>query len=119
MKRSKICCVCSRRKELSHFPKNKKYKYGVLCKCMRCCYFATIKSRFGITKETYLKILRKQKYVCAICFGKDPLNSKLCVDHDHATGVVRGLLCTRCNLMLGHLDDNKKTLKSALKYLRG
>lgn len=45
----------------------------------------------------------EQNCTCAIC--EEPLTSVPCVDHDHATGDVRGLLCTRCNTLLAGLDD--------------
>lgn len=42
-----------------------------------------------------------------------------CVDHDHKTGVVRGLLCWNCNVAIGKLDDNPDTVLNAYKYLKG
>ena len=41
----------------------------------------------------------------------------LFVDHEHSTGVVRGLLCTNCNTMLGHAKDNPDTLRAGIDYL--
>ncbi len=59
-------------------------------------------------------LLEKQKHKCAIC-GDD---KKLCIDHDHGTGKVRGLLCTDCNLSLGRFKDNIDILSKAITYLR-
>lgn len=59
--------------------------------------------------------LSKQKYKCKIC--KNKLN-KSCVDHDHITNNVRGILCPRCNLMIGQAEDSIKILTSAIKYLK-
>ena len=66
----------------------------------------------------YEQILAEQSGVCAIC-AKPPNGSRLCVDHNHETGQVRGLLCYQCNTGLGSFRDDKGLLKSALAYLRG
>jgi hypothetical protein len=60
-------------------------------------------------------MLEDQKNRCAIC-KKD--NKKLCIDHDHSTGIVRGALCTTCNSLLGMAKDNIQILKSAIEYLQ-
>jgi len=67
--------------------------------------------------EEYDAILVKQGGVCAIC-ARIPLPDKLLhVDHDHGTGVVRGLLCQQCNHAIGLLGDNPSTLRAAVQYL--
>lgn len=77
---------------------------------------------FGITPEDYYKMFYKQNGLCAIC-GK-PESAKrrgktvrLAVDHDHETNIIRGLLCTKCNLMIGYAKDNITILASAIRYL--
>ena len=85
--------------------------------------YSMLKKRYGITKETYDEMLNIQNGVCAGCgtegntvLGK--LEQKfLCVDHDHSTGKIRGLLCHSCNKALGLLQDNIETLKSLIRYL--
>lgn len=61
-------------------------------------------------------MLRHQNNVCAICGGRNS-DRDLAVDHNHITGEVRGLLCTRCNMGLGYFMDNPRLLASALVYL--
>jgi hypothetical protein len=75
-----------------------------------------LKNRYGITIEEYNNKLEFQKGACACCGGKDV--KALAVDHDHATGKVRGLLCYRCNLTLGQVKDNVNLLLSMFAYLK-
>lgn len=74
----------------------------------------------GLTPEDYYAMLAAQGGVCAICRASHPGqkdNSSWAVDHDHATGKVRGLLCHACNLGLGMLKDSPEVLTKALAYL--
>jgi 23S rRNA G2069 N7-methylase RlmK/C1962 C5-methylase RlmI len=83
-----------------------------------------LKSLFGITLDQYNQMLKEQNGVCAIC-GKEEseidkrINRKrnLSVDHNHKTNKVRGLLCGKCNKMLGLSSDNKQILINAIEYL--
>lgn len=65
-------------------------------------------------------LVAKQNGCCAIC-GIDHAarvgSGRLSIDHDHATGKVRGLLCHRCNSLLGHAKDKVETLRKAIAYL--
>ena len=73
-----------------------------------------LRKYYGLTHEQYDQLKQEQDFRCAIC-GK--LVEQLCVDHDHETGRVRGLLCRACNLILGNADDNPNILLSAIDYL--
>lgn len=76
-----------------------------------------IKRLYGLSREDYDSMLAAQGNACAIC--EKAFNGKrLFVDHDHVTGRVRGLLCCRCNFMLGYAKDNIKTLRAAIHYLK-
>lgn len=70
--------------------------------------------RYGVSEEDLLAMLEAQGGVCAICPKQ---MSKPCVDHDHATGQVRGLLCHGCNTMLGLAGDDPERLNAAIAYL--
>jgi hypothetical protein len=82
-----------------------------------------IKYRYGITEEDYEELLVKQKYSCKIC-GQKPDESQtepdkpLYVDHCHQTKAIRGLLCHKCNIALGHMNDDPEQLERAANYLR-
>lgn len=73
---------------------------------------------YGITLKEFNEILLEQDNQCAIC-GADKCASgkSFAVDHDHTTGKVRGLLCKKCNMGLGHFEDNLETIKNIMKYM--
>lgn len=73
---------------------------------------------YGITSEEYQKILDFQGGACAICQRAKGISKRLAVDHDHVTGAVRMLLCTKCNRMLGHLRDDPEAFERAAYCLR-
>lgn len=73
--------------------------------------------RFGMTPDDYMRMLDRQNGVCGIC-GRTNGQKKLCVDHCHATGRVRGLLCTKCNKGLGIFDDDVTRIVRAAEYLK-
>jgi hypothetical protein len=74
--------------------------------------------RFGITHGQFLAMLESQGGVCAICGNGNDNGRQLSIDHNHATGAVRGLLCDRCNPMLGYARDRTDVLQAAISYLR-
>lgn len=85
----------------------------------------SLNRNYGISSDDYDTMLALQGGVCAIC--KTPPSSakakpsrsgnRLVVDHNHKTGRIRGLIHRRCNLGLGHFDDDAVTLARALEYL--
>jgi len=79
---------------------------------------AKITSRYGLKLFEYQELLHKQHGVCAIC-QKGQGDRRLAVDHEHVTGKVRGLLCSRCNRSIGAFEDNQTLLLRAAAYLGG
>jgi hypothetical protein len=81
---------------------------------------AYLMRNYGITIRDYDRILAEQGGKCAICgtSQSDRKDGKLVVDHCHASGKVRGILCHKCNLMLGNANDLISTLEQAVIYLR-
>jgi hypothetical protein len=75
-----------------------------------------LKRKFGLTPEDYDRMLADQHGGCAVC-GDPPAKTALHVDHHHETGVVRGLLCFRCNAAIGNLRDDPLIIASALAYV--
>lgn len=80
---------------------------------------AHLKRNFNLTLDEYNSMLDSQNGKCMICGGTEMNNKNkvLCVDHDHKTGKIRGLLCGLCNSGLGKFRDNKQFLENAIKYL--
>ena len=77
-----------------------------------------LKHEFGITVEQYNEMFAKQTGLCAIC-GLGPKSGTLVVDHNHGTGLIRGLLCHKCNVGMGHFNDDASLLGRAINYLYG
>ena len=82
-----------------------------------------IKQKYGITVDLYQDMFQKQNGVCAIC-GQEETHlyrnkqiGYLAIDHDHATGKVRQLLCFDCNTGLGRFNDDPELLRKAAEYV--
>lgn len=136
---TKQCLECGAVRNIAEFPKNKRYKYGVIGHCWPCHYDRhnaaskkyrdtengrrravswDLKTKYGITIEQYEAMLESQGGVCAVCSKPDPGGQRLGVDHCHATGQLRALLCTLCNRGIGHFLDDPSRLEQAAAYLR-
>lgn len=73
-----------------------------------------LKNKYGLTLDQYRTGCQLQENKCSICRKEC---DSLCVDHNHETDVVRGLLCSTCNLMLGYAHDDPEILRRAIDYL--
>lgn len=76
-----------------------------------------LKSQFGLTPEAWSSMLASQSGVCDICKTVPTGNKRFSVDHDHKTGVVRGLLCSTCNTALGLLKESIPSAESLIRYI--
>lgn len=75
--------------------------------------------RYGITAQFYNELFINQEGCCAICgIHQSELLYTLCIDHDHITRMVRGLLCLKCNSGIGKFQDNTELLGKAIEYLK-
>lgn len=132
-----VCKGCRVEKHVSEFPKDKSDYLGIGSLCFPCNrahakswrlrniekFKTTNKNahllrKYGLTRETFDALLSSQGYRCAICRTSLEAYRHTCVDHNHKTGAVRGILCRPCNSGIGQLRDNPKILRAALKYLR-
>jgi hypothetical protein len=78
----------------------------------------TLRTKYNITWAQYRELLEAQGRECAICKTKTP-GGRGCfpVDHDHATGKIRGLLCNSCNISIGAMGENPARLRAAADYI--
>jgi hypothetical protein len=128
----KKCTKCGKLKSTSEFYKRGDRKNCLRPECKNCHKKAMkkynkknyilfhergIAKRYNLTLEQYADLKNEYNNKCAIC-GKTCKNKRLCVDHDHKTGKIRGMLCHLCNRGLGHFQDNPELLDKAINYLK-
>jgi hypothetical protein len=82
-----------------------------------------LRKRYGIDADTYERMFTEQNGLCALCGRPGSLRSdgrveRLCVDHSHATGQVRRLLCRACNFLVGRVETQPELHAKAVEYLR-
>jgi hypothetical protein len=116
----KKCSSCKQWLVHSLFGQGTRNSSGISSKCLRCDRDTYLQNNYGVTLESYEKMLLSQGGGCAICGETKPTRKNstvFCVDHDHVTGEIRGLLCGNCNSMLGHAKDNTANLRRGIQYL--
>jgi hypothetical protein len=143
----KRCTKCGEVKPLSEFYKNKRQSSGLNPSCKACKgkyykgYLSSnrekvnarnkayreanpdwytnqmLKNSYNLTVSEYTEMLNAQNGVCAVCGGNNK-GKRLAVDHDHKTGAVRGLLCFKCNVALGFINDSPIVAERMITYLQ-
>ena len=140
----KQCARCAKSKPASGFSKTKRQKDGHQAWCKSCesaykkDYYQKngakvrasrrayrqehglridLQRLYKITPTQYHAMLANQGGVCAICGTNG--KRRLAVDHDHATGKIRALLCSNCNVGIGQFKEDPARLLRAIDYLRG
>lgn len=113
----KTCRECKQNLDESAFRLYDKTWRSSICNPCRSRqrYENKLKHVYKINMEHKRRLVEQQQGMCAICSQPTPT---LCVDHDHSTGVVRGLLCHNCNKGLGLFGDNVRYLTKAIEYLK-
>lgn len=146
--KTKVCTRCKKEKPFSEFYKSKRNKTGVITECKMCkriyttrrwqdiknnpVLYAKEKKRmrrsergwslrkdYGLTVADWNMLFDVQQGCCYIC-GKHQsiLKSRLCVDHSHESGKVRSLLCCKCNMALGLVEESTDILQKRLSYVK-
>lgn len=116
------CNTCHKLLPVSSFTLRTKETYAGKCSV---CRLKTNRRKqyaryYKLTEEDVEKLMEKQESRCAIClhlFSETDKSRRMCIDHDHNSQKVRGLLCHSCNSGLGLLGDNIKQLLKAVEYL--
>lgn len=111
--KEKKCPVCKK----NFTPKLNR---AVYCSAYCYSYRKNIKNSYNVEVDFIYKLLKEQNNKCIICnlkFNKKNYRTKFNVDHNHKTGVIRGLLCNNCNFLLGQAKDDIDILNKAIRYL--
>ncbi len=103
--------------------KNRRYRKDNKSGYQQSMFKSRLKQQYGLTVDDYERMWSAQDGRCKVCRVEmirggrtmDAVN----VDHDHATGRVRGLLCSYCNLALGYAKDDAARLRALADYLDG
>lgn len=134
----KYCPMCEKDLPIGLFGKDKRATTGLNTYCKKCRVEdlnrwrknnpakdrelkrrVKLASAYKMTPEDYESRLQLQSGKCAICKGGPEPRVNFDVDHNHATGHIRGLLCRRCNLALGLFGDDTTAAKRLIGYLSG
>lgn len=122
----KECSRCHEIKSIDGFHKDKNTTTGFCSRCKDCIkelhklnkktiHKQVLKYRYNLTNEEYE--LYSNITHCQICNTKFSEKYKKCLDHCHTELKFRGVLCSYCNIGLGHFKDDKSILLNAIKYL--
>lgn len=111
------CSECGCEKPVEDFLEDPRHPGRRLSLCAPCRTLRyrdqTRARRYGISPKEYEQRLASQGGGCAVCLS----TVRLCIDHDHATGVIRGILCDNCNVALGRLGDDPERIGRLAAYV--
>ena len=129
-KKDKTCVECGTvyPATAKYFHRQRRNKDGLRGRCRQCRkkyakenYLVhkdyLLRNIYGLTLVEFDKMFEDQGGSCKICGGVNKNGDRLSVDHDHKTGKIRGLLCARCNSLLGLACDDTSILLEAIRYL--
>lgn len=108
------------RHKAAHLAAGNEYRHRNRAQVNERMYLNSLRRLYGVSLMAYAFMLVAQQSRCAICRrrpGEQGVKQRLCVDHNHETGAVRGLLCNECNRGLGLLQTGN--LCAAIGYLKG
>ena len=128
----KKCSKCGNEKDRNGFWGDPRTKDQLRAECKSCirkrnrrwqrrnpekCAGFQRKFRYGLTARDYADLVRNQNGRCLICRRNESETGPLVVDHCHTAYFVRGLLCNRCNVLVGYIEKNRALLRGVLDYV--
>jgi Recombination endonuclease VII len=123
----RICLTCNTWKPWDRFSNDQRRARGKASNCMQCGAWRVVKATYGITRDEWGCLLADQRGGCALCQEPDVVDGrKLSIDHDHACcgrvrackKCIRGLLCSTCNRLLGHVEARPRLADRFADYLK-
>jgi hypothetical protein len=116
---TKTCTKCRVTKPVRMFSRERRNRGGLQSWCKGCAFIYNTdrerRRKYGITSAEYDALVQRQGGRCLMCAETPP---KLVIDHCHRGGHVRGLLCDRCNRLLGVADDDIDLMHKAVAFLK-
>jgi len=123
----KVCYRCKKTLPIDQFCKDKRRPHGVGYGCKSCEnernrkryrseYFAEyhLRTTYGLTELDKQRFIEANNGKCACCHT---VPKKFVVDHNHLTGKIRGIICQKCNTMIGFIEQNPDLYELCKKYL--
>ena len=139
METTRVCRECKIEYPIEHFYKHVGPRTSIGYRrptCKACCYKHSmkwqksnpdkskvyrrrnkLKKKYGISLEQYDEMLKKKNCVCYICHRSEPNGKPLNEDHCHKSGIIRKMLCTKCNFTLGLMDEDKTFINRLIDYI--
>lgn len=109
------CIKCKEIKPASEFFRNYGTRTGLAYKCKACDARYFRQRLYRTTHENIDSLLAASR--CEICQTPFIKESEKLIDHDHESGLIRGVLCTYCNSIIGYCREDTRTLYNAIQYL--
>ncbi len=116
----KRCTKCRTLKAHTAFARDRRASDGLQSYCRTCKSEHNTRTKYGVSPEERVTLEDKYDGRCWLCldlFDHTNRDKLSCVDHDHHTGAVRGMLCAACNRSIGKLGDDLEGACRALVYL--
>ncbi len=107
---------CKEPRHIRHRENQRRWCRDYMRRTKKTLYYH-LRHEYGMTLTQLEQMLKAQDGKCAICHRGIMDYQEVGIDHDHRTKVVRSLLCSKCNLLIGQAQENIGVLRAAIEYL--